>query len=121
MLFPYHVLSAIRALHAITWHTLLVRHFGSAGGADAISSQSGPGPVSTNASVSLTLPFSSHTFSCSRAIDVKLFRQIVFAAAVDAKRQVQVIDRLGLPLDHPVSLHHPEGEYLKGLVLRVVE
>jgi 23S rRNA (cytosine1962-C5)-methyltransferase len=61
------------------------------------------------------------TFSCSRAIDVKLFRQIVFAAAVDAKRQVQIIDRLGLPLDHPVSLYHPEGEYLKGLVLRVVE
>jgi 23S rRNA (cytosine1962-C5)-methyltransferase len=59
------------------------------------------------------------TFSCSQAIDIRLFQQIVFSAALDAKREVQIIHRLGQPSDHPVSLFHPEGEYLKGLVLRV--
>jgi 23S rRNA (cytosine1962-C5)-methyltransferase len=59
------------------------------------------------------------TFSCSRAIDQKLFGQIVFAAAVDAGREVRIIGRLGLPADHPVSIFHPQGEYLKGLVLHV--
>jgi 23S rRNA (cytosine1962-C5)-methyltransferase len=45
----------------------------------------------------------------------------VFGAAVDAERWVNVVKRLGAPIDHPVSLHHPEGEYLKGLVLRVLD
>ena len=42
-------------------------------------------------------------------------------AAVDAGRKVSLMRRLGQPLDHPVSLHHPEGEYLKGLVVRVLD
>ncbi|MFC1682936.1 class I SAM-dependent rRNA methyltransferase [Candidatus Zixiibacteriota bacterium] len=61
------------------------------------------------------------TFSCSRAVDTKLFGQIIFAAATDAHRDVQIIGRLNLPYDHPVSIFHPEGQYLKGLVLRVGE
>jgi 23S rRNA (cytosine1962-C5)-methyltransferase len=59
------------------------------------------------------------TFSCSRAVDRKLFQQIIFAAAVDARREVRIIARLGLPGDHPVSVFHPQGEYLKGLALHV--
>jgi 23S rRNA (cytosine1962-C5)-methyltransferase len=59
------------------------------------------------------------TFSCSNAIDAKLFRQIVFAAAADAGRDVQVLHVLSAGADHPVSLGHPEGEYLKGLGLKV--
>ena len=58
------------------------------------------------------------TFSCSQAIDVKLFRQIVFAAAADSGRRFQVLHSLGAGTDHPVNLAHREGEYLKGLVLR---
>lgn len=59
------------------------------------------------------------TFSCSQVIDSRLFRQVVFAAAAQAKRDVKVLHRLSQPHDHPVSLFHPEGEYLKGLVLYV--
>jgi 23S rRNA (cytosine1962-C5)-methyltransferase len=61
------------------------------------------------------------TFSCSPHVTSDLFQKIVFGAAVDARRKVQVLKRLGHPIDHPVSLHHPEGEYLKGLLLRVLE
>jgi 23S rRNA (cytosine1962-C5)-methyltransferase len=57
------------------------------------------------------------TFSCSQHLSVDLFQKIVFGAAVDAGRKVAVVKRLGQPIDHPVSLHHPEGEYLKGLAL----
>jgi 23S rRNA (cytosine1962-C5)-methyltransferase len=57
------------------------------------------------------------TFSCSPHISIDLFQKIVFGAAVDAQRKLAVIKRLGHPIDHPVSLHHPEGEYLKGLAL----
>lgn len=60
------------------------------------------------------------TFSCSQAIDNTLFTQIVFAAAADAGRQVQVLQRMSQPSDHPFNIAHREGEYLKGLVLRVV-
>jgi|WetSurMetagenome_2_1015567.scaffolds.fasta_scaffold99938_1 23S rRNA (cytosine1962-C5)-methyltransferase len=60
------------------------------------------------------------TFSCSNAIDAKLFRQIVFAAAADAGRDVQVLHMLSAGVDHPVSLGHPEGEYLKGVGLKVL-
>ncbi|MFP4418573.1 MAG: class I SAM-dependent rRNA methyltransferase [Chitinispirillaceae bacterium] len=60
------------------------------------------------------------TFSCSQAIDPQLFRQIIFGAAVDAQRQVQLLDTPGQPFDHPTNIAHREGEYLKGLVLRVV-
>lgn len=59
------------------------------------------------------------TFSCSNAIDPYLFRQIVFAAAADSQRQVQVLHVLGAGPDHPFDIAHREGEYLKGLVLRV--
>jgi 23S rRNA (cytosine1962-C5)-methyltransferase len=61
------------------------------------------------------------TFSCSQAIDMKLFRQIVFAAAADSGRQIQLLHTLTAGADHPVNIAHIEGEYLKGLVLRVVE
>jgi 23S rRNA (cytosine1962-C5)-methyltransferase len=61
------------------------------------------------------------TFSCSPHISIDLFQKVVFGAAVDAGRKVSVLKRLGHSLDHPVSLHHPEGEYLKGLVLRVLD
>ena len=61
------------------------------------------------------------TFSCSSHISTDLFQKIVFGAAVDAGRRVQIIKHLGHAPDHPVSLHHPEGEYLKGLLLKVLE
>lgn len=57
------------------------------------------------------------TFSCSQHLSIDLFQKVVFGAAVDAHRKVTVFKRLGQPLDHPFSLHHPEGEYLKGLAL----
>lgn len=59
------------------------------------------------------------TFSCSQHVSPELFWKIVHGAAVDARRQVQVLRRLGPGADHPTSLAHPEGEYLKGLLLRV--
>jgi 23S rRNA (cytosine1962-C5)-methyltransferase len=49
-----------------------------------------------------------------------LFQKVIFSAAVDAEREVQFLGRKGHPIDHPVDLCHPEGEYLKGLVCRVV-
>ena len=61
------------------------------------------------------------TFSCSQHLSTDLFQKIVFGAAVDAHRKIAVIKRLGQPIDHPVSLHHPEGEYLKGLALRALD
>jgi 23S rRNA (cytosine1962-C5)-methyltransferase len=61
------------------------------------------------------------TFTCSHHIDAALFRKVVFSAATDARADVVVVETLGAAPDHPVSLHHPQGEYLKGLLLRVVE
>jgi len=61
------------------------------------------------------------TFSCSQHLGGDLFQKIVFGAAVDAGRKVTIVKRLGPPIDHPVSLHHPEGEYLKGLALRALD
>jgi len=60
------------------------------------------------------------TFSCSHHMDWDLFQKIIFAAAVDAGKRVQLLARRGHPLDHPVDLSHPEGEYLRGMVLRVL-
>lgn len=57
------------------------------------------------------------TFSCSQAIDKELFRKVVFQAAAQAKRNVRIMHQLSQPADHPVNIYHPEGEYLKGLVL----
>jgi len=59
------------------------------------------------------------TFSCSQHIDKDLFRKIVFGAAADAQRNVQVLQQLSQPKDHPINIYHPEGEYLKGLLLKV--
>lgn len=59
------------------------------------------------------------TFSCSQAIDKDLFRKIVFTAAVNAGREVKILYQLSQPVDHPINIYHPEGEYLKGLVLYV--
>jgi 23S rRNA (cytosine1962-C5)-methyltransferase len=59
------------------------------------------------------------TFSCSHHVDLDLFRKIVFGAALDAGAEVQILRVLGAPPDHPVDLRHPQGEYLKGLLLRV--
>jgi 23S rRNA (cytosine1962-C5)-methyltransferase len=57
-------------------------------------------------------------FACSHHVGPDLFRKIAFAAALDAGREVQVLRTLGPPSDHPVSIHHPEGSYLTGLLLR---
>jgi 23S rRNA (cytosine1962-C5)-methyltransferase len=59
------------------------------------------------------------TFSCSPHVSPELFWKIVHGAAVDARRQVQVLRQLGAGADHPVTLAHAEGNYLKGLLLRV--
>jgi 23S rRNA (cytosine1962-C5)-methyltransferase len=61
------------------------------------------------------------TFSCSQHLSIDLFQKVVFGAAVDARRKIAVIKRLSQPLDHPFSLHHPEGEYLKGLALMALD
>ncbi len=60
-------------------------------------------------------------FSCSHHIDRDLFQKVVFSAALDAGRDVQIVARFGHDSDHPVSLYHPEGEYLHGLFLRVAD
>lgn len=59
------------------------------------------------------------TFSCSQAVSREQFRLAVFSAAAQAKRRVRILHQLTQPADHPVSIYHPEGEYLKGLVLYV--
>lgn len=59
------------------------------------------------------------TFSCSQAVDKELFRKIIFQSAIQAHREVKIIHQLTQPADHPVSIYHPEAEYLKGLVLFV--
>jgi 23S rRNA (cytosine1962-C5)-methyltransferase len=59
------------------------------------------------------------TFSCSGNIDKDMFRKAVFAGAADARRDVRILHQLTQPIDHPVNIYHPEGEYLKGLVLYV--
>ncbi|NJL28787.1 MAG: hypothetical protein HC897_13290 [Thermoanaerobaculia bacterium] len=60
------------------------------------------------------------TFSCSAAIEPRLFRQILFSAAVEAERRVVLLEPLGPGADHPVSIYHPEGEYLKGWLLAAI-
>jgi 23S rRNA (cytosine1962-C5)-methyltransferase len=59
------------------------------------------------------------TFSCSQAIDKQLFRKTVFTAAAKTGRDVRILHQLSQGADHPINLYHPEGEYLKGLVLRI--
>jgi len=59
------------------------------------------------------------TFSCSGLVSAELFQKVVFGASVDAGRDVQILERLGQPPDHPVLLSFPEGAYLKGFICRV--
>ena len=59
------------------------------------------------------------TFSCSQAVSKELFRTTVFSAAAIAGRKVRILHQLTQPADHPIDIYHPEGEYLKGLVLYV--
>ncbi|MEZ4800214.1 MAG: class I SAM-dependent rRNA methyltransferase [Flavobacteriales bacterium] len=59
------------------------------------------------------------TFSCSQAVDKQLFTNTVIASAISAGRRVRILYQLHQPADHPISAFHPEGEYLKGLVLMV--
>lgn len=59
------------------------------------------------------------TFSCSQAVDKEQFRLAVFTAAAISGRHVRILHQLHQPADHPINIYHPEGEYLKGLVLYV--
>lgn len=59
------------------------------------------------------------TFSCSQAINKEQFRLAVFSAAAIAQRKVRILHFMSQPADHPINIYHPEGEYLKGLVLYV--
>jgi 23S rRNA (cytosine1962-C5)-methyltransferase len=59
------------------------------------------------------------TFSCSQVVDKELFNATVMSAAIEANREVKILHYLSQPPDHPVSIFHPEGSYLKGLVLYV--
>ena len=59
------------------------------------------------------------TFSCSQVVNKESFALAVFSAAAGTGRKVRILDRLNQPADHPVNIYHPEGEYLKGLVLYV--
>ena len=59
------------------------------------------------------------TFSCSQAVSKEEFRKAVFIAAAHAGRRVRILHQLNQPADHPVNIFHPEGDYLKGLVLYV--
>jgi 23S rRNA (cytosine1962-C5)-methyltransferase len=59
------------------------------------------------------------TFSCSQVVDRQLFYDTIVSSAIHAGRHIKVLHHLSQPADHPVSIFHPEGEYLKGLVLYV--
>jgi 23S rRNA (cytosine1962-C5)-methyltransferase len=60
------------------------------------------------------------TFSCSHHMNWDLFQKIVFSAALDSGKSIQLLGRMGHPWDHPIHLSHPEGEYLRGLICRVL-
>jgi 23S rRNA (cytosine1962-C5)-methyltransferase len=60
------------------------------------------------------------TFSCSQVVSKDMFRKMAFSAAARAGRQVRILHQLTQPADHPINIYHPEGEYLKGLVLQVL-
>jgi 23S rRNA (cytosine1962-C5)-methyltransferase len=59
------------------------------------------------------------TVSCSQAVNKDQFRMAVFTAAAQSGRRVRILHQLHQPADHPINIYHPEGEYLKGLVLYV--
>jgi len=59
------------------------------------------------------------TFSCSQVVEKSMFAEAIFSAAAQTGRSVRIVGRMTQPADHPVSIYHPEGEYLKGMVLYV--
>lgn len=59
------------------------------------------------------------TFSCSQVVDKNMFTNTIIAAAIESGRNVRIIEQLHQPADHPINAFHPEGEYLKGLVIQV--
>ena len=59
------------------------------------------------------------TFSCSQVIDLQLFRDTIMSAAIDSGRECQILFQMSQGADHPVNIFHPEGKYLKGLVLKI--
>ena len=59
------------------------------------------------------------TFSCSQAVNKDQFRTAIFSAAMQAGRNIRILHQLHQPADHPINIYHPEGEYLKGLVVYV--
>jgi len=59
------------------------------------------------------------TFSCSQVVDKYLFNNTITAAAIEAGRSIRILEQLHQPADHPINIYHPEGEYLKGLVIQV--
>ncbi|MDP4291943.1 MAG: class I SAM-dependent rRNA methyltransferase, partial [Bacteroidota bacterium] len=59
------------------------------------------------------------TFSCSQVVDRQQFYSAVTAAAIEAGREVKILHQLTQPADHPINIFHPEGQYLKGLVLMI--
>jgi len=59
------------------------------------------------------------TFSCSQVVDKTDFRNAVFSASAISGREISILHQLSQPADHPINIYHPEGEYLKGLVLKV--
>lgn len=59
------------------------------------------------------------TFSCSQAMSKELFRTTIFSAAATVGRKARILHQLTQPADHPINIYHPEGEYLKGLVLEI--
>jgi 23S rRNA (cytosine1962-C5)-methyltransferase len=59
------------------------------------------------------------TFSCSQVVDKQMFTNTVIAAAIESGRSVRILEQLHQPADHPINAFHPEGEYLKGLVVEV--
>ncbi len=60
------------------------------------------------------------TSSCSQFVDDTLFQQVVFQASIEAGREVRILDRHHFAADHPVNLAHPEGNYLKSLLLYLI-
>jgi len=60
------------------------------------------------------------TFSCSQVVDKQLFTNTIIAAAIESGRTVRILEQLHQPADHPINAFHPEGEYLKGLVLEIM-
>lgn len=59
------------------------------------------------------------SFSCSQHVNPKLFEDTIRAAALESNRRINIVEKLGQPADHPMNIYYPEGEYLKGLLLKI--